>query len=142
MRGDREIKQKTRYEGDSIVRTMAMSFIIASLIIFAAMAYPLIKNAPQGSDSSYYLPWMLPYGIVNVLIAGFGVYLTVNGREHPEHFFIYSLIGLGVSIVLFLEGLPIAIFLNNPEMAVSSLAIGACIIVIASLAISTCKKKP
>ena len=141
MRGDRDIKEQSRHNGDSIVRTMAMSFIIASLIIFAAMAYPLIKNAPQGAEVTYYLPWMLPYGIVNLLIAIYGVYLTVNGREHPEHFFLYSCIGLVPSILLFFEGIPI-FFLGNIEMAISSMVIGACAIVISSLAVATCKKKP
>ena len=141
MRGDRQIKPADRYTGDSIVRTMAMTFIIASLIIFAAMAWPLSRLAPEGAGASYYLPWFLPYGIVNVIIAGYGVYLTVNGREHPRQFLLYSIIGVVLASLLFLEGIPIAIFLSNTEMAVSALVIGGCAIVISSLAIATCKQK-
>lgn len=141
MRGNRDIKAEKRYQGDSLVRTMAMALIIGSIVIFAAMIYPLIKIAPAGAEASYYLPWVLPYGIVNVLSAFFGVYLTINGREHPEAFFVYSIIGLVTASLLFLEGIPIAIFLRNAEMAVSSLVIGACVIVIAALSISSTKKK-
>ncbi len=141
MRGDRDVKKEELHPGDSIVRTMAMSFIIASVVIFAAMAYPLIRNAPANSGPSYYLPWILPYAIVNVLIAFYGVYLTVNGKEHPNHYFVYSMIGVVLASLLFLEGIPIAIFLSNAEMAISALVIGACVIVIAGLAISTTKKK-
>ena len=141
MRGSRDVKPSSRYTGDSIVRTMAMSFIIASLVIFAAMAFPLVRNAPQGSGPSYYLPWMLPYGIVNVLIAAYGVYLTVNGRENPTLFLTYSIIGTVLASILLLEGIPIAIFLNNAEMAVSALVIGACVVIISALSISTVRKK-
>ena len=141
MRGNRDLKAETRYQGDSLVRTLAMALIIASIIIFAAMIYPLIKIAPEGAGVSYYLPWVLPYGIVNVLIAFYGVFLTINGREHPKAFFLYSVIGVVLASLLFLEGIPIAIFLQNAEMAVSSLVIGACAIVIAALSISSTKKK-
>lgn len=139
MRGDRDIKPSERYKGDSIVRTMAMTFIIASLIIFAAMAWPLSQKPHEGPELAYYLPWFLPYGIVNLLIAAYGVYLTVNGREHPKLFFLYSVIGVVLASLLFLEGIPIAIFLSNAEMAISAMVIGACAIVIASLSIATCK---
>ena len=141
MRGDRDLKAETRYNGDSIVRTMAMSFVIAGIVIFAAMIYPLIKIAPAGSGAAYYLPWVLPYGIVNAFIAFYGLYLTINGREHPEHFFLFSIIGVVLASLLFLEGIPIAIFLSNAEMAVSALVIGACAIVISALAVSATKKK-
>ena len=138
MRG---VQKETLYKGESHFATMAMALIIAFIIAFAAMFFSLQRQAPSPAGIDYYLPWVLPYGIVNLLFAGFGVYATTVRKEKPKLYFPGFIIGIVGGTILLGEAIPLIAPLNNIEFFISLLAIGICVIVISALGIATLKEK-
>ena len=137
----RSVKPETGNKGEGLFRTMSMAMIIAAVMCFAAMFFPLYRGAPQGAGASYYLPWALPYGIVNVLMAGVGVYFTTISKEKPWLYFPGFIVGICSGAILVGEGLPIGIVLGNAEFCISVIVIGLCVIAIAGVGISSIKEK-
>jgi len=141
IREMRDVKQRTPNTGEGLFRTLSIAMMIGAVMGFVAMAFPLVRLAPAGSGVSYYLPWFLPYGIVNFLIAFAGVFFTTLSKEKPGLYFPGDILGIVSGALLALEGLPIGIFLGNVEFCISMIVIGACIIVIGALGISALKEE-
>ena len=137
----REVKPETAHKGQSLFSTMGISFVIAGFITLAALLFLLVQNAPAGAGVEYYLPWALPYGIVNVLIASLGVAFSSNAKEKPGWYFPGFIIGIVCGALLFLEGLPLAIFLSNVEFTISVMVIGACVVAISIVGLTQLKEE-
>ncbi|MBO5528278.1 MAG: hypothetical protein J6A47_03030 [Bacilli bacterium] len=127
----RDVREETPNKGESLFKTLAVAMIIAAVMSFVAMFFPLRNLAPEGAGAPYYLPYALPYGIVNLIIAGLGVFFTTNAKEKPGLYFPGFIIGIVAGGLLTLEALPIGIFLHNVEFCISVAVIGACVIAIA-----------
>ena len=137
----RDVKSDTQNKGEGLFRTMSMAMIIAAVMCFVAMFFPLVRGAPAGAGMEYYLPWALPYGIVNLLIAGVGVYFTTVSKEKPKLYFPGFIAGIVCGVLLLGEGLPIGIVLGNAEFCISVIVIGACVGAIAGVGIANLKEK-
>ena len=138
-RSNPEIKKK----GGSLVKTLGTAMLIAGLIAFAAMFFALQKKSPEGIDPlPYYLPWCLSYGIVNLLIAAYGVVgLLYVDEEKTGLMKASGIFGIIAGSLILLEGLPLAIFLSNGEFCVSLIVIGVCVGVIGYLVYPREKKE-
>ena len=137
MRG---VAKPENYRGESLFRTMAMAMVIAGFICFAAMFWCLYRAAPEGAGVAYYLPWCLPYGIVDLAIAGTGVAFTTLSKEKPSLYKPGEIIGIVMGGLLVVESFPLVISLGNVEFFISVLVIGACVIVIAALGLAQMKE--
>lgn len=135
----RDVRPTEPHKGESLFRTMAIALIIAGLIGFAAMFWPLRQKAEPGAGATYYLPWCLSYGIVNLLFALFGVAMTTLSKEKPGLYKMGDIVGIVGGAIFFAEGLPIATFLSNVEFAISMMVIGACIVAISILGLKSLK---
>lgn len=138
MRGMRQRKPG----GGSLVKTVGTAMIIAGLISFAAMFFPLQKAFPQGGDAlSYYLPWCLAYGIVSVMMAGYGMAALLYSEEQKRRFnFASCVIGIVSGGLLIAESLPIVIVLREVEFFICLALIGVCLIVIAVMGVLSYKE--
>ena len=138
----RDVKESKPNKGEGLFRTMSMAMIIAAVMCFVAMFFPLYKNVPAGADLlTYYLPWCLAYGIVNLAIAGLGTFFTTVSKDKPSLYFPGFIVGIVVGALLFGEGLPIGIVLGHVEFCISVIVIGACVIAISCVGISSLKDK-
>ena len=137
----RDVRMEKEYPGQGLFRTAAMALLIGSLVAFVAMFWALRNAAPEGADVSYYLPWSLPYGIVNLLLAGAGVVGTAESKEKPQWYFPGFIVSIVGGALIFAEGLPIGIFLGNVEFCVSTMIIGACILAIGIVGLTSLKSK-
>lgn len=135
----RDVQNRKPYSGESLFRTMAMAMIIASIMCFAAMFFPLFRKAPPDAGLSYYLPWALSYGIVNLLLAGLGVFFTTISKEKPNLYKFGDIVGIVGGSLFVLEGIPVGIFLSHAEFCISMIVIGACVIAIGVVALKALK---
>ena len=135
----RDVKKEEKVKGESLFRTMAMAMIIAGIMCFVAMFFPLYQSRPDNAGASYYLPYVLPYGAVDLAIATLGVVFTTLSKEKPGLFFPGFITGIVAGALLFLSGLPIAIFLHNVEFCISVMVIGLCVSAIAIVGIKDLK---
>lgn len=135
----RDVKEETLQKGESLFRTMAMAMVIAGVITFVAMFFPLHTKRPENAGLSYYLPWCLSYGIVDLLIAAMGVYFTTVSKDKPSLYKIGFILGIVAGGLLALSSLPLVIFLNNVEFFISVLVIGGCVIAISVVGLSSLK---
>ena len=117
--------------------------IVAGLISFAAMFFPLQKQFPEGGDAlSYYLPWCLAYGIVSLLIAGYGIVGLLYTDEGAKKLnLVTAIAGIVAGGLLVAESLPIVIVLHHVEFFICLALIGACLIVIAVMGLLSYKEK-
>lgn len=132
--------KETPRKGESLFRTMAMACIIASIISFVAMFWPLRKAAPEGAGLPYYLPWCLPYGIVDLGIAATGVAFTTLSKEKPGLYKPGNIVGIVFSSLLIAQAFPIVIVFGNWEFFLSVAAIGACVLAISILGLTSLKE--
>ena len=136
------IFQPTPQKGEPLFRTMAMALIIAALICFVAMFWPLQQARPEQAGVSYYLPWCLAYGIPNLIIAGIGVFFTTVSKEKPALYKPGEIIGIVAGSIFVAEAFPIVIAFGNWEFFISVAVIGVCVIVIAALGLASLKDDP
>ena len=137
----RRPRQPQTIPGESLFRTMAMSLIIAGIISFLAMFWPLYRAAPAGAGMEYYLPWCLPYGIVDLGIATTGVVFTTNWKEKPGLYKLGFIVGIALGVILLGGGLPIGILLGNVEFCISTMVIAACVVAISILGLTSVVQK-
>ena len=137
----RAVRKEEKYKGEGLFRTMSMAMVIAGFISFAAMFWPLHQGAPSGAGASYYLPWCLSYGIVDLAIAVAGVAFTTLSKEKPGLYKPGNIVGIVAGSLLFLQAFPIVIWLNNVEFFISVMVIGACVLAIAVLGLADLKNR-
>lgn len=136
----RDVEEDKPNKGESLFRTMAMAMIIAGIVCFVAMFFPLHTKRPVDAGVDYYLPWCLPYGIVDMIIAGLGVFFTTMSKEKPGLYKPGFIVGIVAGSLLLSSGIPIAIFLSNVEFSISVMVIGACVGAIAIVGLKQLKE--
>ena len=119
----------------SLAKTAATGLIICGIISFVAMFFLLQKNYVSGDKLPYYLPWCLGYGIVDLLIAGTGVYWITHEVKKPYEAFVFSIVVIVMATVVLGGSIPYIAIWGNVEFFVSTLVIAACEITIGILAI-------
>ena len=129
MISDRFVQKNS---SDSLGKTAYTAMIIAGIISFAAMFFPVHQH--RGAEVtdllSYYLPWCLAYGIPCLAIATYGVIGVSLMSSHP---FIKKSSGIAsiISGALVIAGsFPLAIFFQAWEFFTSLLVIGGCVLAI------------
>ena len=126
MRGD--VEQEKQHKGEGLFRTLGIAMVIAGVIAFVAMFFCLRNKQGEATDlMAFYLPWVLPYGIVDLAIAGAGVFLTTNAKDKPTIYFPFGIIGIVAGSSILLSGIPLIAILGNVEFFISVLVIGACV---------------
>ncbi|MCR5348263.1 MAG: hypothetical protein K6E59_01480 [Bacilli bacterium] len=138
--GLRDVDKEGPKKGEGLFRTLSMALIIAGIISFAAMFYALFQNRPEAAGASYYLPWCLPYGIVNLLMAAMGTAFTTLSKEKPSLYKPGAIAGIVSGGLLIAQSVPIVIWLSNVEFFISVAVIGACVIAIGILTLSSLKE--
>lgn len=137
----RVVKEEEPKKGESLVRTLGIAMVIAGVITFVAMFFCLRNKQGEATDlMAFYLPWVLPYGIVDLAIAGLGVFLTTNAKDKPNLYKFFDIMGIVSGGLIFLSGIPLIVFLSNIEFFISVLVIGACVIAIGITGLTALKE--
>lgn len=127
-RGNEEYnKAKEKDPGRSLLRTLGSALIIASLISALGTFYILFRR--EGTDSLYWLSFMLPYGAFALISIAAGAFCLFSKCKKP----FLAMIGSVLGAVLALSGIVNGIFLSDWAIAISILVIGACVFAIGLL---------
>ena len=132
----RDVKPEKPSAQQNLFRTASMALLIGSIMSLAAMFWALTQIAPTGAGLDYYLPWGLPYGILDVLLAGAGLFFSIEAKDKPKLLLPGLIVDLVGGCLILLQGIPIGIFLSHVEFCVSVMVIGACVGIIALVGIS------